>query len=279
MATNVAERRYSLHSRGGEALDTIKEIAWWLVIGPGAIMTIIAIVMMVGAVLFGLVQYGRERLRGRGAAILVLLVGAAGLAFGWFGKGLVARWRKGSGGTVSSAQAAGQQHNRWTPEERASLRAGFLSKEALEIFRGMEGAEIFAATQEDREAFADCNAGGIADATPEGPKAFMSMPEADKKQVLAQVGEKCAKEFWARWEAATTWSPQFARGYVLGCVKRFGEVSRQRCECVAEEAPKAFASPAVFLAVERTYRETKTVADHDRPPLDRIGRRCSPGGR
>ena len=91
--------------------------------------------------------------------------------------------------------------------------------------------------------------------------------------VSGKAGRECGSEFAERVLQMDTWTPSFRGVYVFTCVRVLGEAMRKRCECVADQAPKHYGSPAAFVPRMKAAMDSNPPADQRK--IRRIFRACA----
>jgi hypothetical protein len=243
-------------------MGTLKEIVWWLVMGPNAVLSVMCALAMVGMVLLALAQYVREQLRKpvvRFSALAIALTLA--VTAGAYGK---AFWDKRD-----------RAPDTWTPEAREEFRSGLLDEEAQQALLQQKGPAAFLLSkQEDREAFTDCVVKRLMEDFPGGPAELLGLPEQTRRLKTNQAGADCLDALAQR--SLEIWSDQFVSMYVSGCVKKRGEAQRPWCECMGDAATKEFVNPAEFMRVNDALSDHQNLSAKDRGTVEAVMRRCPP---
>jgi hypothetical protein len=150
----------------------------------------------------------------------------------------------------------------WTPELRQQLLARFSNATRTP----------YVAEETGKAEIANCMFEGLTSAMPGGPREAERLGEARVAEIAGKVGSGCGLAYAKRVTSSKEWIPQFAPLYTYVCVLTNGESEKEHCSCFAREAPRHFASPAAFMAFEKTPDERLTAAE--RATVLRMRRSC-----
>lgn len=174
------------------------------------------------------------------------------LAFVAWGLGAARRQERKEAIRAAVVRAVSPEPTVWTAEDKLRLADG-LPVERLD----------FLVFEEDRLDMRNCFAGKFMAALPGGP-AEMALMSRDGRleRISHDAGFACAQEYSERVAAEPAWSPRFAPVFVMGCVRDGGESVRSACACLAEKAPRFYASPPDFLKVMNKARDARSATEH-----------------
>lgn len=134
-----------------------------------------------------------------------------------------------------------QRSDKWTPtwiakvEEHSAI--GFAKRSTL--------------APDDRARVARCVAAKVVEAIPGGPELF-TKDRARAEALSREATAACVEEIAF---SQAEWVSAFQPLFTTGCVNEHGEPFRDYCRCLAEQAPRHFASPASFRRVEQGLDE------------------------
>jgi len=109
-------------------------------------------------------------------------------------------------------------------------------------------------------------------AVPGGPRQAKELGRDRFVEIAKGVGADCKRELARSVLRSTTWTADFGSLFVDRCVVEFGEVGRPGCSCVAQTAPKYFASPASFMGTLDLSKEKRDKNES----LGKIALACAP---